>query len=175
MLKHLIFVLGNHDKWFIDWFTDAKVPDVWFYQGGSATIDSYDQDPKNVPNKHKDFFKSAKPYHIEKDMLFVHGGFEIDKPIEKQELDVLLWDRAIIGIAQKQMLPGYKKVFIGHSATQGFNDYSEPVFLNNLVMLDTGAGWNGKLTLMNIENEEYWQSDWQMPNPGPEFKSRRER
>lgn len=25
--------------------------------------------------------------------------------------------------------------------------------------LDTGAGWSGKLTIMNIATEEYWQSD----------------
>ena len=25
--------------------------------------------------------------------------------------------------------------------------------------MDTGAGWNGKLTIMDVDTEEYWQSD----------------
>jgi serine/threonine protein phosphatase 1 len=25
--------------------------------------------------------------------------------------------------------------------------------------IDTGAGWSGKLTIMNVDTKEYWQSD----------------
>jgi len=26
-------------------------------------------------------------------------------------------------------------------------------------MMDTGAGWSGKLTIMDIDTNEFWQSD----------------
>jgi serine/threonine protein phosphatase 1 len=29
----------------------------------------------------------------------------------------------------------------------------------NIYNIDTGAGHNGRLTIMNIETKEYWQSD----------------
>jgi serine/threonine protein phosphatase 1 len=29
----------------------------------------------------------------------------------------------------------------------------------NLIDLDTGAGWNGKLIIMDINSKQYWQSD----------------
>jgi serine/threonine protein phosphatase 1 len=29
----------------------------------------------------------------------------------------------------------------------------------NIWNLDTGAGYNGKLTIMDIKTKEYWQSD----------------
>ena len=35
----------------------------------------------------------------------------------------------------------------------------EPVRRLNIWNLDQGAGWNGKLTLMDAHTEEYWQSD----------------
>jgi len=38
----------------------------------------------------------------------------------------------------------------------------KPIKLNNLYCLDTGGGWNGKLTIMNINTDEYWQSNIQL-------------
>jgi serine/threonine protein phosphatase 1 len=34
----------------------------------------------------------------------------------------------------------------------------EPLHVCNVWDLDTGAGWSGKLTIMDIETKEYWQS-----------------
>ena len=31
--------------------------------------------------------------------------------------------------------------------------------LCNIWALDTGAGWSGKLTIMNVNTHEYWQLD----------------
>lgn len=30
----------------------------------------------------------------------------------------------------------------------------------NVWNIDTGAGWSGKLTIMDIDTKEYWQSDF---------------
>ena len=35
----------------------------------------------------------------------------------------------------------------------------EPVKLGKLWDIDTGAGWAGKLTVMDVDTEKYWQSD----------------
>lgn len=35
----------------------------------------------------------------------------------------------------------------------------QPIHVCNVWNLDTGAGWSGKLTIMNVTTKEYWQSD----------------
>ena len=38
-IKHLVYILGNHDHWTLKWFTTGETPDVWIMQGGDATIE----------------------------------------------------------------------------------------------------------------------------------------
>lgn len=70
----------------------------------------------------------------------------------------------------------FKEVFIGHTSTVNWN-YDEkatdsgiiipgrkpittPMKSANIYNLDTGAGFKGKLTIMDIDTHEYWQSDF---------------
>jgi serine/threonine protein phosphatase 1 len=54
----------------------------------------------------------------------------------------------------------FKKVFVGHTPTQYFNE-SIPQKQANIWNLDTGCGKGEdcKLTIMNLKTEEHWQSD----------------
>jgi serine/threonine protein phosphatase 1 len=52
----------------------------------------------------------------------------------------------------------FKNVFIGHTPTTNWNT-SQPIFAANIINVDTGAGFkNGRLTIMNLETQEYFQS-----------------
>jgi len=52
-------------------------------------------------------------------------------------------------------LEEFKEIYIGHTAeNDGPNQYG------NLWNIDTGAGWNGKLTIMDVNTKEFWQSDF---------------
>jgi serine/threonine protein phosphatase 1 len=68
----------------------------------------------------------------------------------------------------------YDEIFVGHTTTQWFARNketkglapeeiaklgTEPLFLCNVIILDTGAGWSGRLTIMDVNSHEYWQSD----------------
>ena len=53
----------------------------------------------------------------------------------------------------------YNEVFVGHTTTQKPYPDMKPVHTSNVWNLDQGAGWSGKLTLMNIDTKEYFQSD----------------
>lgn len=165
-IKNFIFVLGNHDNWFISFMKSGWHEKLWLHQGGLETLKSYPQPIKPddftdvlIPVTHQEFFDSAVPYYIEDNMIFVHGGFDDTKPIEEQTTYELTWDRNLWHTAMKRSINIYDKVFIGHSTTQLFYNNLIPLKFNNLWMLDTGAGWSGKLTIMNIDTEEYWQSD----------------
>jgi serine/threonine protein phosphatase 1 len=127
------------------------------------TAQSYNFDYESVPQSHIDFLKYAQPYYIDKkNRAFVHGGFLPDKPIELQSLDILTWDRDLLcNYAPKNVVKGYTHVFVGHTSTQFFGDLGEPKpkTFNNVTGLDTGGGWSGRLTIMNIDTFKFWQTD----------------
>jgi len=159
-IPKLINIIGNHEKWFINWAkTGIELP-IWWNQGGQRTAESYIFDYKNVPQSHIDFLEHARPYHIdEKHRVFVHGGFDPDKPIEMQDVEFLTWDRDLLcKHAPLGNIKGYDHIFVGHTSTQFFNSL-EPVTFGNVTDLDTGSGWNGRLTIMNIDTFQFWQSN----------------
>jgi serine/threonine protein phosphatase 1 len=49
-------------------------------------------------------------------------------------------------------------VFIGHTSTT-HEKTDQPMHKANVWNLDTGAGGGGRLTIMDVETKEFWQSD----------------
>ena len=177
-IKNLVFIMGNHDEFFLNHLSSGWSEEVWLSQGGVNTVLSYHgivETEKtmfndshiitrevNVPVTHQEFFNTAKYYHTEDMMLFVHGGIIPGIPLYKQQKDVLLWDRELILIAQEHTIPPFEKIFVGHTTTQTY-DSDVPIRYHNLYMLDCGAGWSGRLAIMDIDSDKYWLSDKQTP------------
>ena len=173
-IKNLIAIRGNHDVWCWNWFTFGQAPIMWTSQGGQATLDSYIRTGQVVDQAHKDFWDNQIDYYIDdENRLFVHGGFY--ESLEKSKNDTMniprandlhwdrnLWDVACSGQPQykhdgslPKILRAYKGIFIGHTALKRM----KPVNASNVWNLDTGGGFSGKLTIMDVDTEEYWQSD----------------
>ena len=123
--------------------------------------------PASIEPRHFDFFKrQAKFYVDDKKRAFVHAGYTHPKGLGHEDESVYLWSRdlwnrnaMIPSQSIPKLLKPYKKIFIGHTQTIIW-DTTEPMFRYNTWNLDTGAGHpDGKLTVMNLETEEYWQSD----------------
>ena len=64
----------------------------------------------------------------------------------------------------------YKEIYIGHTPTTRINSII-PVKKANIWNVDTGAAFKGKLTILNIETKEFWQSDL-LPDLYPDEKGR---
>ncbi len=179
-IEHLKYIIGNHDYWALTWYTqdiiDGGIPDIyWTSQGGQATIDSYGGIYQEMPIKHINMIKGGHVAleqtrlplnNYEKKQIFVHGGIESTKPFNKQNLNYVMWDRELFrnariahGIKPHLKYGGYDDIFIGHTTTRCVNDDDLPLHYCNVWNLDTGAGWGGKLTIMNVDTKEYWQSD----------------
>jgi serine/threonine protein phosphatase 1 len=165
-VKKLTFVLGNHDQFFLDWFTKGVEPYIWLSQGGTNTIYSYKcrgYEGPRIPQEHKDFFLKAVPFHEVDKMLFVHGGFKYpDHPVNNTK-EFLMWDRTLIDrFASKLQVKEWNKIFIGHTSTEREGEkpirYEVPGFAT-LIRVDCGAGWKGKLCLYNIDTDEYFLSE----------------
>jgi serine/threonine protein phosphatase 1 len=52
----------------------------------------------------------------------------------------------------------YNEIYIGHTPTIFYN-ISTPFKALNIWNIDTGAGFDGRLTAMDIDSGLYWQSD----------------
>jgi len=162
-VKHCDLVIGNHDMWALDWAIRGDKPKIWTSQGGDRTIASYGGEP--MPKAHIDFLKSGQFWIEIEDKIFVHGGFNPDISLSNHNAQILVWDRTLFDAAWKMQsirneckLSSYKDIFVGHTTTELYNTL-KPIHACNIWNIDTGAGWSGKLTIMNVTTKEYWQSD----------------
>ena len=176
-IKNIIVVLGNHDQWFMDFFNNNIAEELWIQQGGANTLKSYggritlkagevkayvDTRDVVVPESHKNLLNNGVYYYKEDDVLFVHGGFDMDQGVEHTPNETLMWDRKLVQFAKNSYVRGgYKQIYVGHTSTQILHNTTGPIRWYNVLCLDTGAGWNGKLTIMNIDTEQIYQSVFQ--------------
>ncbi len=163
-IRQCDYVIGNHDLWALQWAEEGIKKEIWLNQGGANTIVSYG-DGKMVP-EHVDFLAKAQDWIELENMVFVHGGFDPARPLKEQDLKILVWDRALLYSAEKRYTSepdfqygGYRDIFIGHTTTEQFGSF-RPLHFCNVWAMDTGAGWGGVLTIMDIDTKEYWQSDF---------------
>ena len=114
-----IFILGNHDKWFLDIlqkdflnprnenYIKRKHPD-WYVFGGKQTLDSYlVYDDSFIEIHLEDFYSKLKLYHIEDNKLFVHAGFDYKIGFDytlKSMPEVLIWNRSLFAEARNKYL-----------------------------------------------------------------------
>ncbi|MFN3841068.1 MAG: metallophosphoesterase [Cyclobacteriaceae bacterium] len=158
-IKNLQYILGNHDYLTLQWMQYGIKDDVWLDQGGLATLQSYNEE---VNSQHKEFFERALPYLIMDNKLFVHAGINPLKRIEEQTLEQFLWDRNLARIAidlngkgLETSLTVYDEVYLGHTPVSSY----QPLYACGIWLMDTGAGWSGVLSLMNIDSKEIFTSD----------------
>jgi len=139
----------------------------------------------DIPGQHWKFFMHQRLYFEENNHFFVHGGFDRYKSIDDNRTDNPtafywdrdLWDQALSckGEQKLQTVDDFDKIYIGHTATTHWTEKEvitiggiiiprggkimRPMFSGGVWNLDTGAGWTGKLTIMDVDTNEYWQSD----------------
>ena len=163
-IKKFIHILGNHDEWCYQYLINSDRPVEWLSQGGMPTLNAYIHN-QEYQERHISFFKKARLYYVDSDnRLFVHGGFNHRIPFNLQidNKELLTWDRSLVLTAMEneqydQNFTEFKEIFVGHTPTQ-FIKEELPKRFSNLWMLDTGVYISGKLTIMNIESKEFWQS-----------------
>lgn len=173
-IRNLTYILGNHDLWTRQWIETGYIDRAWFSQGGEATIKSY---PDGVPVKHLEFLKNARHYYRVDNKLFVHAGINTKIPLEEQGPDIFLWDRnlarIVLELYMKEIqgkLSTFDEIYIGHTPIP----FSKPIKSCEVWMMDTGAGWSGVLSMMNLDTKEIFCSD-AVPSlyPGVEGRSKK--
>lgn len=177
--NNIVFVRGNHDVWCHDYLVYGMTPLLWTQQGGQATIISYIKTQYLIKDSHREFFKNQVDYYLDdNNRLFIHGGWYYIQGFPEGALAKVNagsiakechWDRSLFETARTahlmrknnpdawkkfDALEQFKEVYVGHTArNKGPENYL------NLWNVDTGAGWNGVLTAMDIDTKEVFQSD----------------
>ncbi len=158
-IKNLTYILGNHDLWLMGWMKSGEVESIWKSQGGTATMSSYSE---GIPDAHLQLFEKALPYFVFNNKLFVHAGIDPEFTLEQQDLRTLLWDRNLVQNAWQLLLDEknckltrFDEVYIGHTPIP----FNRPIQSCEIWMMDTGAGWSGVLSMMNIATKEFFTSD----------------
>ncbi len=184
-IKNLIAIKGNHDDWLTDFIQTDLHPYFWNH-GGVATLISYLEhsgkpgryfasgsgyktslDAADIPEHHKAFFNAQELYYIdEQKRCFVHAGFKRNIPFLEQRPAEYYWNRSLWEEATLYKDAGevfdasnhFSEIYIGHTPTTKAGS-DKPMHSQNIYNLDTGAGGPGKLTIMDIETKEFWQSE----------------
>lgn len=183
--QHCFFMMGNHEEMVLKWLKEEEDNELWRFHGGQSTVEAYQNVSKEKKQKHISFLSELKPYYLDsKNRLFIHAGFTNLKGVAFEYFqEMFWWDRTLWETAMaldktisKDDLhyPGrfklYSEIFIGHTPVTRFNKV-EPMNFANVWNIDTGAAFKGKLTIMNIDTKEFWQSD-SLPSLYPNEKGR---
>ncbi len=162
-IPNCVYILGNHDAWALEWAMSSVAPRGWLEQGGSLTAMSYKEG--GMPEEHMRFLSEAPLYLVDENRLFVHAGFDPDYSLAQTPQQTFIWDRSFLEKARQMhhispewKFGDYDEIFVGHTPTINFGK-SEPQKYCNVWDMDTGAGWGARLTIMDVDTKECWQSD----------------
>lgn len=168
-----IFIKGNHDAWCIDWLGMKQKSNVWMLNGGKETIESYSNHSAEQVLQHLNFFDRMKDFYVDaQNRLFIHAGFSSMHGPTKEiyssnySWDRTLWEMAVAlderieleNVFYPKRLKLFKEIYIGHTPTTNY-EIQIPLNKANVWNIDTGAAFTGKLSCLDIETKEFWQSE----------------
>ena len=172
--QRCILLRGNHDMMLLEWLRKGSEHPSWLKHGGRSTLLAYEQLSQDVKDQHADFIEQALVdfYQDDKQRLFLHAGFTHIGGFQNEYFrPMLYWDRSLWETAlaldpalskdnarYPARLKLYPEVFIGHTPTIRVGS-KQPLQAACVWNLDTGAGFTGPLTLMDVDSKQYWQSD----------------
>jgi serine/threonine protein phosphatase 1 len=157
---------GNHEQMLIDWLgtTNPLAASNWLLNGGHQTLQSY------VPKERLDEVRgedihallkdSISPAHVEllnalpltyetPDYFFCHAGVNLDRPLDAQEADDLLWIRRKF---LDDPRPTPKLVVHGHTPVEKVD------LSRDRINLDTGCVYGGFLTAISLPDKKIYQT-----------------
>jgi serine/threonine protein phosphatase 1 len=183
-----IFIKGNHDDLLLKWLckdNEGFDERMWFNHGGEASALSYQNIENSTKEKHIQFLLSLQDYHLDdENRLFIHAGFTNVRGVKHEFFtrlfywDRTLWETALAmdnqlskdALTYPNRLKLYKEIYIGHTPVTKI-DETIPINKACVWNVDTGAAFQGKLTIMDVDTKEFWQSD-NLPDLYPNEKGR---
>lgn len=167
-----IFIRGNHDDLLYKYLKHGEALETWLIHGGESSVKNYKNISRKEIKKHLRFLESLTNYHIDSEnRLFIHAGFfSIHGPQYEYFPNLVYWDRTLWEMVcamdpnlsedddrYPKRLKHFKEIFIGHTPVTRIGS-NVPVNFANVWNVDTGAGFKGRITMMDVDSKEIWQS-----------------
>ncbi len=171
-IHNCIFIRGNHDELLLQWL-NGKDNELWHQHGGLATMKSYSGISADVKHRHIRFLESLENYYLDDhNRLFVHAGFtNMHGVLHEHYPRLLYWDRTLWETAvalDRNIRPNdlnypkrfqqYREIYIGHTPVTKIGE-TVPICRGNVWNVDTGAGFAGTISILDVDTKEFWQSD----------------
>ena len=185
-----VFIKGNHDYWFAELlsrdlplFQDKKYIrkkyKSWMKKGGDKTYKAYRSIDSIILERHKtEFFDQLIDYYTWDNKLVIHAGFDPNLGFKKtlnKEPHALFWDRSLFQLALKKFgknnkrtnkfgkrrkpISSHDKIYIGHTPTIKY-DIDTPRIIGNVINLDQGCKYIGRLTIWDDQNDSFVQGTY---------------
>ena len=151
----LVPLLGNHEEMMLGAREGRDNLKFWLNFGGGATLESYgpDLNLKLVPRVHLQFLERCRHDFETTTHFFIHASYDLRLPLDRQDAKTRLWDDL------NEEIPGPhtsgKIAVVGHTVQANHRILDLP----HLKCIDTGCGYGGLLTALEIETGRFWQVD----------------
>lgn len=147
--KNVIALMGNHEDMLLNYLEDMD--NSWSYNGYEATMESYRGHTKHFAND-VEWMSKLPLYHEDEFFIYVHAGIDVNKSMNEQQKNTLLWVREDFIYNHKQY---NKRVIFGHTPTATLNGQNMPIqtFGDN-IGIDTGCVFGGALSALIIVDDK---------------------
>jgi serine/threonine protein phosphatase 1 len=171
--QNCIFIKGNHDDLVLQWLEESKDNLEWYKHGGESTVLAYNTVSETKKKRHIEFLQSLQDYYLdEQNRLFIHAGFTNMNGIDYEYFPKLFyWDRTLWETAlaldstiskesflYPKRLKIYNEIYIGHTPVSKI-EQTIPIQKACIWNIDTGAAFNGPLTILDVDTKAFWQSE----------------
>ncbi len=152
------FLKGNHELMFQNFLSLSDAQEqVFFHNGGIETITSYEitsgmlpeEAVYKIPPLHFKFYAELLGIVETENFIFVHGGIDIEEPLQNQSENNCLWVRENF-IEKEHNLN--KIIVFGHTP------FRDVIFdLPYKIGLDTGLVYGNKLSCLELNSNRIYQ------------------
>ena len=177
--KHrCIFLRGNHDELLYNYLKGKESAPMWLNHGGASSIKSYAKLSEAAIEQHIQFLERLENFYIDSEnRCYLHAGFASSKgPQHEYFPNTVYWDRTLWEMVcsldpnlseeddkYPKRLKLFKEIYIGHTPTFRIGK-DVPTNFANVWNVDTGAAFKGRLSILDADTKQFWQSDpvWQL-------------
>ncbi len=150
--KSVIFLMGNHDEYFIEtagYNVNIDESDKFFIEhGGLETLKSFNFDANDMGKASEWLKNNCVYYYNHLNLVAVHAGIDWTKSMSDQKTDTLLYARNKFLSVKDIDYPF--KIIHGHTITQS----KKVEIYNHRIAVDTGAYYTGRLSCVVIETDK---------------------
>ena len=131
--------------------TTSNNKNIYFSNGGRQTLDSYSNIDKFIEDAM--WLNELPVYKKINKYIFVHGGLKPGIELKNQSTEDMLWIRN-----EFLMHDWVEDDYIDETIVAGHTPFGEIKYFSQSIIIDTGAGKGGYLSLIDLSNDKIYYS-----------------